>query len=506
MMRVILNLPLLLILSGIAGLAMWAPAVVALAADDHHGARTFFYSGTLMLITVAMIGIAQGTRVHRQSGLRQLSALLAAFAVLPLVLAVPFHEALGNTSFLNAYVEMVSAVTTTGAPFFPDPARLSPALHLWRAEVAWMGGFLMWVAAAAILAPLNLGGFELTAAGEPGQGVLRDTQIAAASAAKRLDRATMRLLPIYAGLTLLLWVCLIVAGDLPLVALIHAMSVMSTSGISPVGGLEGAGSGLPGELLLFAFLMFGVSRLTFTTDTVTTGKIGLVNDPEFRLGLVIALGVPVLLFLRHWIGASAVATSDDMTMAVRALWGSLFTVLSYLTTTGFESLAWAEARTWSALPTPGLVLMGLALVGGGVATTAGGVKLLRVYALMLHGRRELERLVHPSSVGRASAQSRRLRRRGAFVAWVFFMLFALSLALVTCILAALGVTFHEALVMAIATLSTTGPLISSGADAPIALAPLAPQIKLVLAGAMVLGRLETLAIIALLTTDLWRDR
>jgi Trk-type K+ transport system membrane component len=42
-----------------------------------------------------------------------------------------------------------------------------------------------------------------------------------------------------------------------------------------------------------------------------------------------------------------------------------------------------------------LLLMGLALMGGGVATTAGGVKLLRVYALYKHGAREMERLVHP---------------------------------------------------------------------------------------------------------------
>lgn len=505
-MKAILRLPLLLILAGIAALSMWGPAIVAISGGDHAGARAFFYAGTLGIIGVALVGIAQATREHRQSGLRQLSALLGAFALLPLLLAVPFYEALGTTSFLNAYVEMVSAVTTTGAPFFPDPERLSPALHLWRAQVAWMGGFLMWVAAAAVLAPLNLGGFEVTAAGEPGQGVMRDTQIARASAAKRLDRATMRLFPVYMGLTMLLWTCLIVAGDAPLVALCHAMSVMSTSGISPVGGLDGAGSGIAGEALVFLFLLFALSRLTFSTDTVTTNRIGLGTDPEFRMGLIIVGGVTLFLFLRHWSAAYDVDAVNDLGAALMAFWGGLFTVMSYLTTTGFESTAWEEARAWSALPTPGLVLMGLALIGGGVATTAGGVKLLRVFALFLHGRRELERLVHPSSVGRATVQSRRLRRRGAFVAWIFFMLFALSLALVTCLLAALGMDFDDALVMAIATLSTTGPLITSGADAPIALAPLAPEIKLVLAGAMVLGRLETLAIIALLTTELWADR
>ena len=84
------------------------------------------------------------------------------------------------------------------------------------------------------------------------------------------------------------------------------------------------------------------------------------------------------------------------------------------------------------------------------------------------------------------------------------MLFALSMAFVTCTLAALGVTFDQALVLSIAALSTTGPLIESVAENPIRLVELNAAAKGVLCGAMVLGRLETLAIVALLAPDLWR--
>jgi len=54
-------------------------------------------------------------------------------------------------------------------------------------------------------------------------------------------------------------------------------------------------------------------------------------------------------------------------------------------------------------------------------------------------------------------------------------------------------------------LSTTGPLASVAADAPIALLELPATAKMVLSGAMVLGRMETLAIIALLNPMIWRD-
>ena len=118
--------------------------------------------------------------------------------------------------------------------------------------------------------------------------------------------------------------------------------------------------------------------------------------------------------------------------------------------------------------------MGLAMVGGGVATTAGGVKLLRVYALYLHGQREVERLIHPSSVGRASGPGRRIRRQGAYIAWIFFMLFAMTLTALTAALALFGQDFEQALILALSGLSTTGPLIHTASEEPIRLVQLGP--------------------------------
>ena len=84
------------------------------------------------------------------------------------------------------------------------------------------------------------------------------------------------------------------------------------------------------------------------------------------------------------------------------------------------------------------------------------------------------------------------------------MLFAISLAAVTLLLAVGGVDFENAIVLGIAGLSTTGPLITLAAETPIDLASLDPFAKSIFCAAMVLGRLETLAIIALFTPDVWR--
>ncbi|KIC22360.1 TrkH family potassium uptake protein [Leisingera sp. ANG-Vp] len=501
----VLRLPLFLLIWGIFALAMWLPAVHALVLDDHHTSRSFFYAGVAGLMLVVLVGLSIGNKVPRYGMPGQLLSLLATFTVLPLFLAVPVQDALVSTRFLNAYFDMVSAITTTGADIWADPGRVPPSVHLWRSIVGWLGGLLMWIAASAVLAPMSLGGFEVTAKGEPGGGSVAPAHMERADPRRQLVLVTRTLAPVYGGLTMVLWLLLMITGEDALAGLSHAMSVMATSGISATGGVENAGSGLAGEMVMFLFMFFALSRLTFSSDTVTSGQGRLDKDPEFRTGLLIVFGVPLLLFLRHWVAAFEVDAAEDFLQALRAFWGTLFTVMSFLSTTGFESMHWEAAQAWSGLETPGMILLGLAVFGGGVATTAGGVKLLRVYALYLNGLREMERLVHPSSVSGEGDRTKRLQKNGAFVAWVFFMLFALSLALVSTALAAVGTDFEQSLVLAVAALATTGPLTEIAGSDPIVLSLLTTPAKLILCVAMVLGRLETLAFIALLSPNLWRS-
>lgn len=497
--------PFLLVLTALSGLAMLAPAIHAYGARDLITARAFLYSAVLVLILTGLLTIATGHMTVRRQGRSQLISLVAVFAVLPAILALPMVEAVPTASRLNMYVEMVSSLTTTGLTLF-EPQHLPDSLHLWRAIVGWAGGFFVWVTAVALLAPLNLGGFEVSSAAEVGAGARGTmTQIdRIADPGERLRRFASRLAPLYGGLTLCLWVALVMAGEDAFVAACHAMSTLATSGISPIGGVEFTQSGLFGEAVILLFLVFALSRVTFSSDERAEGWRSIGRDPELRIGLAIVLILPVLLFLRHWVGAFEDDSEVTLAEGLAGLWGGVFTVAGFLTTTGWESEVWSEAQAWSGLETPGLLLMGLALFGGGVATTAGGVKLLRVYALYKHGLRELEKLVQPSSVGGSGAAARRFRRQGAYVAWIFFMLFALSIALVMTVLSLLGVAFEDALVLTIATLSTTGPIAEVAREGALSVGTLGPWAKSVLVAAMVLGRLETLAIIALLNPEFWR--
>ncbi len=501
MLRRLFDLPLLVILMGIAALAMYVPAVHALVLRDHDTARPFFYGATVFLALTAMIALATANRRPRDPARAQLFAMIGAYFLLPLILALPFHQALGDTSLMNAWFEMVSCLTTTGASLYETADRLPPSLHLWRAMVGWLGGLFILVAAMAILAPLNLGGVEVTSGLAPGGG-RRDVRIADPS--ERILRQALSVLPVYGGLTLALWILLTLAGDPSFVALCHAMATLSSSAISPVGGLSGAASGFFGEVLIFLFLFFALTRRSMPGASLLNRERSLLRDPELRLAGVIVLGVGVVLMLRHAVSAYEVEADAAAAGLFRAAWGSLFTSLSFLTTTGFVSQDWAASRFWAGLDSPALILAGLAMIGGGIATTAGGVKLLRVYALFRQGERELERQVHPSSIGGAGQAARRLRRQGAYLAWIFFILFGMSIAVTSGLLAFFGEDFQRALMFSIAALSTTGPLAAHAGDMTMSYGDLSAAGKVVLAVAMIVGRIETLAILALLATDRWR--
>ena len=496
-----LETSLLLTLATGMALAMLVPAVHALALGDEATARAFGWSGLLLATLCVMTALAlSGMRQRRAPS--PLLSLPGAFAVLPLMLAVPFAEATG-APYLTAYVEMVSSLTTTGLSYL-DPALLPAPVHLWRSMVAWSGGLLVWVAAAAILAPMNLAGFEIGAIGDSSASAGRAERMGtAAEAADRVARVTKDLAPIYTGLTFVMWLLLLAAGDRPFVALCHAMATLSTSGVSPIGGVSEARSGVFGEAAIALFLVLALSRATFLPGG-THGLRRAARDAELRLATALILGATTLLFLRHWVGAIDRGGPEDPWAALAALWGSFFTVMGFLTTAGFESVHWDEARAWSGLEAAGPILLALAVIGGGVATTAGGIKLFRVYALVKHGVRELERLSHPSSVGGSGRRARRIRREGARLAFVFAMLFAIALALVTLALAGTGIDLENAMTLAAAALANAGPLAAAAPAEPLPPPEIGPLARLVLSAAMVLGRLEMLAVVALLSPGVWR--
>ncbi len=513
MTSLLLRLPLLVILPAIGALAMLIPAAHAALRGDWPAMRAFAENGLVLFALLSLVAILTRDRTPRDAALSQLAALVGIHFVAPPLLALPVLQLIPGGTWLEASAMMVEALTTTGAgqlaaslAHHPESGRLAahvPTLFLWAGLVAWMGGFLQWVAALAILGPLDLLGID-------GDG-LRHRRARGANGSEaswRLMRVTGRLLPVWCALTGALWLGLILLGAAPLEGALAAMATLSTSGILLPGANLAApptisAGGWGGEALVALFLLPAVSRWFYRPLAGYRRRLagGHRADPEIRLALALVLLAAGLLFLRHWWESADLYWRTPLDW-LALLWSGFFTALSFLTTAGFTSQGWGEVVVWSGMKAPGLVLLALAMVGGGVATTAGGLKLLRVHALLRHVLRERDRMIHPhymAAVGRCPDDP----HGSAGFAWLVFMLFLVTLALLVLGLGASGLGFDTAFPLAMSALTTTGPLaglVNGGID----WGALPVPVRALLSLGMIAGRLEILALVVLLLRDDWK--
>lgn len=486
-----------------AGGAMFIPAFYGAAVGDFASARLFLYMAVLVLFGAVLIGIALANRNVRGHARSHLLAIVATFIFLPIILCLPVVVRLPAVSFISGYFEMVSSLTTTGASVFSNLDVIPETIHLWRGLCGWLGGYLIVLAALAVMAPLDIGGFEIRSAIHGGQTGGTQTGERLLRGGDRLLRVASRLTPIYLGLTTILFLLLLAVGQDGFDAVMHAMAVISTSGITATNGPISGDAGFLAELVIALFLIVAASGFVFDTSRRRT-PMAIREDIELRMLAAVLIIIPGFLFLRHWLGAIEVEAAGGFTVALTAAWGLVFTVLSFVTTMGGQSAYWDTAQSWSGLQTPGLLFMALAAMGGGVASTAGGIKLLRVYALYKHGIREMERLTLPNSVAGAGQAQRRIRREGAFIAWVFLMLFLMSISVTMLALSLTGIDMVTSMQLAVTSLSNTGPGLELITDTPVLFGSLSPEAQLILCATMILGRLEALALIALLDPTFWR--
>ena len=470
------------------------PSLHGFIYGDSHKGRIFFYAVLLGLFGLTFLRFSLQGAVFPMHRHAQLWSLIAFFLGFPMLLAIPLYEVIGTGQFIDAYLDIVSTVTTTGLPIFA-PSSLTETLIIWRVSLGWASGFLIWVFAWSVFAPLNLGGFEhLGARGETINQSQGARQTVGRLPAEKFWREALRLGPVYLWITLAAALALLLVSGDPSYAMLRAMATIATFGIE-IPGHSGAG-GVPGEAILAVVMLFALSRSTFSTVFARARKWRITEDPELRVAAGLVL-VATIVLIGH--GAHSVA---DLGARLELTWGAFFTSLSFLTTTGLASES-LPSELLNLDPVE-IILVALAMIGGGVATTAGGIKLLRVFILAGHSRAEVNRLIAPSQVMSGQLESRSHDHHSAMLACVFLVLFILVLGAITLALTVTGSPVKEALHLTLATVTNTGPLLPSGVGSQTQVMALPTEAKLILAAAMVLGRLEVLALLALLNPDIYR--
>jgi len=325
-------LPLLFQIFGLACSLMFVIAAFSLFTNLFREARIFFYIGLTGILVLSLVILGTSNRDLKETGVSQLFSLILSFLFLPIFLAFPIWIIFPNINWFDAYLDMVSALTTTGFPVL-EKEDLSQPVHLWRALVAWFGGGLIWIAAFVILLPVNFGGLEIFSNDKNSKNFNRKLTLDERS--MTLIKVSKKLIPIYLGLTVALWGCLTSFGTDGYTSLIRALSVVSTSGISGPEKLELDGAGFTGELVIVLFLLLAISNNIIKIFYKQLSLRGILSDKEIRLGLSITIGATILFTLKQTsVGDFYTGLSGSFGNLFEIIWGNFFTVFSFITTNG----------------------------------------------------------------------------------------------------------------------------------------------------------------------------
>ncbi|MGM0412377.1 MAG: potassium transporter TrkG, partial [Pseudomonadota bacterium] len=174
----------------------------------------------------------------------------------------------------------------------------------------------------------------------------------------------------------------------------------------------------------------------------------------------------------------------------------LFQAVSIGTTAGFAT---ADFAHWpSFLP---VLLIFASFIGGSGGSTAGGMKVMRFLLLLVQGMRELKQLAHPNAQLPVKLGGRRVPPQVVNAVWGFFSAYVASFVLIMLALMATGLDQVTAFSAVAATLNNLGPGLG---EVSANFGSISDTAKLILAFAMVLGRLEIFSLLILFTPWFWR--
>ena len=295
---------------------------------------------------------------------------LSALGCLPFVISGQIPR------YIDAFFEVVSGFTTTGASVLAAPEKLTAGMLYWRSFTHWVGGMGVLVFLLAI-AP-GQGGFtmHLLRAESPGPDV--------GKLVPRMRKTAGILYIIYIVLTVLDVIFLLLDGSLTfLQALCTAFGTAGTGGLGVFGdSLMSCTPWVQGVTTLFMFL-FGINFSCYYLVLLGSWK-SVLKDEELRTYVGITLAAVAIIVVN-----------------IRGLYGSLaesihhaaFQVSSIITTTGYST---ADFNTWPLLSKA--VLLFLMLVGACAGSTGGGFKVGRLLLVLKSLRRNVRKVANPKRV------------------------------------------------------------------------------------------------------------
>ena len=411
-----------------------------------------------------------------------------AWISLSLVGCLPFVFSGAIPKFIDAFFEIVSGFTTTGASVLSDVEALPRGLLYWRSFSHWVGGMGVLVFLLAVTPGSKGSGFtmHILRAESPGPDV--------GKLVPKMRQTAIILYLIYIALTVINVIFLLCGGMPWLESLCTAFGTAGTGGFGVYNDSLGSCSPYIINVTTIFMFLFGVNFSCYYLLLLRQFK-AVFKDEELRLYVMIAVSAVILIGLNIYSKTNALYDTVGETIM-----HSAFQVSSIMTTTGYTTV---DYDLW-----PGFskgILLALMVIGACAGSTGGGFKVARMLLIFKSLRRNIRQVLNPKKVqvvrnnDTAMSESVVTNTNAYLAAYVIiviisFLLISLDRFSVETNLSAVLACFNNIG----PGMAAVGPTCNYGAYSALS--------KTVLSIDMLAGRLEIFPILVLLSRSAWTRR
>lgn len=391
--------------------------------------------------------------------------------------ALPFVFSGQIPNLIDAFFEVSSGFTTSGATILPDVRVLSRSMIFWRSFAHLIGGMGVLVFALAIMDNSKNAHLEVMKAEVPGPvfgkvvSKLKDT-------AQILYIIYLVMFVIFA---LVLWMLGMPLFD----AIVTAMGGAGTGGFAVHNdSIAHYHSSAITYAVSIGTLIFGVNFNLYYFLLIRKFK-AFFGDEELRTYLSVVLISSILIFL------NIMSLYPSLSKAFEY---SFFEVSTIITTTGFGI---TDITVWPLFSQ--VILLFLMFLGGSAGSTAGGIKVIRGMIIAKISRIQVLSSLYPNRIMTIHVNKQPLDKATQHSILKYLGVYVLILlGLVLC----LSLDNNNLLIVisaAASTFNNIGPMLGTTETFAI----FSPFSKLLLSFAMIAGRLEIYPILLLFIPKTW---
>ena len=466
----------------ILGAFMLIPFFVQFIYEEKN--NTFLLSASVTAF-IGILLVLTNLEVNRKLNLQQVF-LLTTLSWLGIAIfgSLPFLLSNLDLSFVDAFFESMSGITTTGSTIITSLDNAPKSILIWRAILQWLGGIGVIVMAITILPLLNVGGMQL---------FRMDSSDTTEKILPKTREITLVISLIYLTLTFACGISYWTVGMNIFDSIAHAMTTIATGGFSTYSGSIGHFQNPRIEIISIIFIILGSIPFIAYLKFIKGDKKIFLKDSQIK-GLVYILIFSILLmFLYLMISNNQYSFSKNLRI-------STFNVVSVLSGTGYVT---ADFSSWGKFPL--IFFLFLMFIGGCAGSTTCGIKIFRFQILGYFIINQFKKLVYPRGIFSIKYNNEKINDTFIYSIITFIFLYFFIFFILAALLSVNGLDFITAISGSASAISNVGPGLGDIIGPNGNFSDLPNFSKLSLSLGMLLGRLELFAVLVLFFPAFWKN-